>query len=328
MAGRREIFSPIPLAGGTTIEKSSPLNAQEESALVGRRQTAGNEAARNAAVIFLLPLCEGLARRYGRPGHFEDLVSVATLAAFKAVDKFDPNRGARLASYAKYHIRTAFRDYINRISIVRSPKGEEPPIVPFHYSDDDEEDKVAIDDYVYNHAVDRETSTATANQAATPLDNLIEGEREAAIVTSVPAALDRLDERERKVIRRHDLAERPATFKEIGAALGITGERARQLHASATGKLRKELELARHWVAPNGYRNGWTHSRIKIMRKLDPELRGGALDGATQDPLAPRTPRRPGQQALLPRNKLGVYSPHGAEANGHKVPLAGAQEAP
>lgn len=298
--------------------KSSPLNAQEESALVGRRQTAGNEAARNAAVISLLPLCEGLARRYGRPEHFEDLVSVATLAAFKAVDKLDPNRGAPLAFYAKYHIRTAFRDYI----------GEEPPIVPFHDGDDDEEDKVAIDDYVYDHAVDRETSTATATQTATPLDNLIEGEREAAIVTSVPAALDRLDERERKVVRRHHLAEQPATFKEIGAALGITGERARQLHASATGKLRKELEPARHWVAPNEYRNGWTHSRIKIMRKLDPELRGGELDGPTQDPLTPRTPRRPRQQALLPRNKLGVYSPHGAEANGHKVPPAGAQEAP
>jgi hypothetical protein len=63
-------------------------------------------------------------------------------------------------------------------------------------------------------------------------------------------------------------------------------------------------------VAWGGYRNGWAHSRIKIMRKLDPELRGGELEGPTQDPLAPRTPQLPGQQALLPRNKLGVYSPH------------------
>src|SRR5262249_16554917 len=90
--------------------------------------------------------------------------------------------------------------------------------------------------------------------------------RGAAIVTS--AALDSLDEREREVVLRHHFAEQPATFKEIGAALGITGERARQLLASAHGKLRRELEPARHWVASNGYRNGWTRSRIKMMRKL------------------------------------------------------------
>ena len=51
-----------------------------------------------------------------------------------------------------------------------------------------------------------------------------------------------LEERERAVIRSHyGLGQKPRTLSEIGAGLGLTAERARQIEAAALAKLRQTL---------------------------------------------------------------------------------------
>ena len=53
---------------------------------------------------------------------------------------------------------------------------------------------------------------------------------------------DGLEERERGVIRSHyGLGQEPQTLSEIGAVLGLTAERARQIEAAALTKLRQAL---------------------------------------------------------------------------------------
>ena len=53
---------------------------------------------------------------------------------------------------------------------------------------------------------------------------------------------DELEERERAVIRGHyGLGQEPRTLREIGATLGLTAERARQIEAAALAKLRQTL---------------------------------------------------------------------------------------
>jgi RNA polymerase sigma-B factor len=72
-----------------------------------------------------LPLVRGLARRYADRGEpLDDLIQVGTIGLIKAIDRFEPDRGFKLASFATPtilgEIRRHFRD---RSWTVRVPRG-------------------------------------------------------------------------------------------------------------------------------------------------------------------------------------------------------------
>jgi RNA polymerase sigma-B factor len=72
-------------------------------------------SARDALTQRFLPLAQHLARRFaGRGQHVDDLTQVASLGLLKAIDRFDPDRGVRFATYATVTIvgelKRHFRD--------------------------------------------------------------------------------------------------------------------------------------------------------------------------------------------------------------------------
>ncbi len=81
--------------------------------------------ARDARILELMPLVKALAARYARRGEpLDDLIQVGTIGLIKAVDRFDPQHGADLASFATPtilgEIRRHFRD---RTWMVHVPRG-------------------------------------------------------------------------------------------------------------------------------------------------------------------------------------------------------------
>ena len=99
-----------------TARIRSPLSRRDwpDKALFARWQTGGDQAACAELISRHLPLARNLARRYARPQEpFEDLLQVAMLGLFKAIDRFDPCRAVAFSSYAvpmilgelKHHFR-------------------------------------------------------------------------------------------------------------------------------------------------------------------------------------------------------------------------------
>jgi RNA polymerase sigma-B factor len=79
---------------------SAPARAAERELLL-RYHRWGDLAAREELAELFLPLARDLARRYSYTEEpFDDLLQVACLGLVKAIDGFDPDRGAKFTSYA------------------------------------------------------------------------------------------------------------------------------------------------------------------------------------------------------------------------------------
>jgi RNA polymerase sigma-B factor len=95
-------LAPPRLSQTTNPKRLDRAAARElERALLIRYHRGGNLAARDELVERCLPLARELARRYIYADEpFDDLLQVASLALIKAIDRFDPDRGSKFASFA------------------------------------------------------------------------------------------------------------------------------------------------------------------------------------------------------------------------------------
>ena len=95
-------LAPPRLSQTTNPESRDRAAARElEQALLIRYHREGDLAAREELVKRCLPLARELARRYTYTDEpFDDLLQVASIGLIKAIDRFDPERGAKFSSYA------------------------------------------------------------------------------------------------------------------------------------------------------------------------------------------------------------------------------------
>ena len=94
------------------------------AALLRSYHGAGDQSAREKLVELHLPLVRALARRYANRGErLEDLVQVGSIGLLEAIDRFDPERGSDLASYAVPTITGVIRRHLrDRSTVVRMPR--------------------------------------------------------------------------------------------------------------------------------------------------------------------------------------------------------------
>ncbi|MGE3240075.1 MAG: sigma-70 family RNA polymerase sigma factor [Pirellulales bacterium] len=158
-----------------------------------------------------LRLVVSIAKRHVTPDqNFFELVSDGNVSLLRAIEKFDFARGNKFSTYASWAIMKNF---------ARTIPGE------------------------FKHR-DRYRTSQDELFAATPeyrADHVYEEGAQQTREAQVERILRRLDEREQKIIMgRFGLSrgQEPQTLKEVGASLGVTKERIRQIEARALNKLR------------------------------------------------------------------------------------------
>jgi RNA polymerase primary sigma factor len=268
--------TPEPLAKYLAQIGRERLLTHEEEIDLGRRARAGEEEARDELIEKNLRLVVSVAKKYRGMGlPFGDLIQEGNIGLMKAVEKFDPERGWRFATYATWWIRQAVqRAVADKGRTIRVPvhMGEKMRKMARVYNELSAElSRDPTDEEVAERLgwdVDRVRDVKSAIPDATSLNrplssdedsselgDFIEDERESGVASEVVRELEtrrlmesvkRLPERQRRVlIRRYGLGgEEPATLADLSEELGVSRERIRQLQREAEVMLRDEGEYS------------------------------------------------------------------------------------
>ncbi len=254
------------------ISRRTLLTPEEELDL-GRRARSGNAQARALLVERNLRLVVSVAKKYRGMGlPFEDLIQEGNLGLMKAAERFDPEMGNRFSTYATWWIRQAIgRAIEDKGRAIRLPmhtqekarkaartRGELSAQLGHEPTEEEIAEKLGWTAREVRAALELLADVASldrpvSSEDGTPgLGEFLEDERASEVPGTVIRemenallweSLEEMSARERHVlVRRYGLDERePATLAELGAELGITRERVRQLQRKAERRLGGQL---------------------------------------------------------------------------------------
>ncbi len=242
-----------------------PLTREEEHDLAVRYQ-AGDKDAGRRIVEACLPFVVAIAMEYRRWGvPLEDIIQQGNVGLMRAVAKFDTSKDCRLATYAAYWIRAEIREYVVRgYRVVRlgTTKAERRALRAYRTTRESDPERLAEVSGLTVERVRnllpllqaREASLESSKDDHTPvIDRLAaaglspEEEADASEASersrvAVREALRDLNDREKLIVRDRLMADEPRTLQDLGAELGVSKERVRQLEQRTLTKLRQRLK--------------------------------------------------------------------------------------
>ena len=281
------------------IGKTPLLTLEQETALA-RRILKGDEEARQHMIQANLRLVVRIAKDYDGFGlPLMDLISEGNFGLIKAVERFDPDKGGKLSTYAAWWIKQAIKralasngktirlpvHMVDRIATMRRVSNQlakelerEPTNEEIAQAMDLPLSKVVHMKSVANRAASLdqpvgEDGDATLGDlvkdesARSPFENL----RGKSDLTEIAEMLSHLDPREAEVITlRFGLGgESPLTLEEVGAKFKLTRERVRQLQQSALMQLRRMMTERQKLLTPEDVRkNRMADARAEVLREF------------------------------------------------------------
>ena len=260
--------------------RQSLLSKEDEIEYIKNWQIKKDQKSLNKIVSSHLRLVISIANKfknYGLP--INELVQEGNIGLMQAVEKFDLDKDVRFSTYSSWWIKAAMQSFIlKNWSIVRIgttaaqkslffklksimtkiEKENNTSFNDYHQKKlanelgvkfkeiEDMKGRLAGSDQSLNATLSEnselETQDLLIDQRPSPEQNAIFTTDSKTISNLINEALNKLPDREKKIIGARQLGENTVTLQELGKDLGISKERVRQLENRALSKLKLSIQ--------------------------------------------------------------------------------------
>ena len=201
----------------------------------------------NLRLVF--SVCTELSGR-GR-ADFMDLVQEGSAGLVEAVKRFDPGRGVKLATYARWWIRAYVLRHLMETSHIVDPGSTREGRRNFFARSLPPD--LSLDAPVRARADEADRSEAASCRPSPPTRPAgpTSGRKRRSrrpVAEALAAMRPTLDGRERAILERRLLSPQPERLADVGRRLRVSGERVRQLEAQLVDRLRGAV--AHRWGEP------------------------------------------------------------------------------
>jgi len=263
------------------IRQFPMLQPEEEFMLAKRWREHGDREAAHKLVTSHLRLVAKIAmgyRGYGLP--VGEVISEGNVGLMQAVKRFEPDKGFRLATYAMWWIKASIQEFILRSwSLVkmgttasqkklffnlRKVKGqiqalEEGDLRPEHVAEISrrlgvpQEDVISMNRRLSGDAslnapvrvdAEGEWQDWLVDEGASQETTLAQDEEASMRHEMLSEAMEKLNDRERRVFEARRLRDDPVTLEDLSQEFGVSRERIRQIEVRAFEKVQKAVKTA------------------------------------------------------------------------------------